>query len=72
MSFDHYSIYPNTNLGSERKRAFKIAKDKGIATEYYPKYNKLAKLDARDAMSRLTKLTGMEWYLCESEWISWM
>lgn len=68
MSFDQYSLYPNTNLGSERKRAFQEAKDSGIATEYSPE----RRADAKDAVDRLTKLTGIEWYMCESEWISWM
>ena len=67
-----YSISPNSNLESERKKAYRIAKEKGIRTEYYPKRNKLAKLDAKDSASRLTEITGVEWIVCESEWISWM
>ena len=68
----HYSLSPNTQSGAERKKAYKIAKMSGERLDYFPKYNKLAKIDAIDARNRLTKATGVEWIMCESEYISWM
>ena len=68
----HYTISPNTQSDVERKKAYQIAKMSGEQLEYFPKYNRLAKIDAIDARNRLTKATGVEWIMCEAEYISWM